>query len=412
MKRIQFLQGAAVALLCMAASSASLAQGYPNKPIRLIVPFPAGGATDLFARTLGQKMGEKLGTQLIIDNKPGAGGAIGSDQAAKAPADGYTLLLATTSTHSIGPAVMPSCPTHDTSTSTTPIPPRASRSSRATSCRAQRGVTSHPLARRPACACCGRAATRSTRPSPRRRDDHLRAGEQRPGQRCLRILWDGKELHGLNASGRAPKAGRPSTSEEVRRRRRHPPKRGIDSVTVPGAVVGLGGDVRALRQAAVRRPAEPAIDIAERGYLLPPVVQGKWAAAVPELGAQPGFAQGFLPWGRAPERRRAVPVPGGGARAAPDRRDQGRGLLRRRDRAGARALLQASTAAATVADFAAYQPEWVKPISRDYRGHTLHEIPPNGQGIAALIALGILEKFDLASLPVDGAIRSTCRSRP
>jgi tripartite-type tricarboxylate transporter receptor subunit TctC len=117
MKRIQFLQGAAVALLCMAASSASLAQSYPNKPIRLIVPFPAGGATDLFARTLGQKMGEKLGTQLIIDNKPGAGGAIGSDQAAKAPADGYTLLLATTSTHSIGPAVSRSCPTTRCATS-------------------------------------------------------------------------------------------------------------------------------------------------------------------------------------------------------------------------------------------------------------------------------------------------------
>ncbi|QSI29293.1 tripartite tricarboxylate transporter substrate binding protein [Variovorax sp. RKNM96] len=120
MKRIQFLQGAAVALLCMAASSASLAQGYPNKPIRLIVPFPAGGATDLFARTLGQKMGEKLGTQLIIDNKPGAGGAIGSDQAAKAPPDGYTLLLATTSTHSIGPAVMPKLP-YDTVRDFTPI---------------------------------------------------------------------------------------------------------------------------------------------------------------------------------------------------------------------------------------------------------------------------------------------------
>ena len=120
MKRIQFLQGAAVALLCMAASSASLAQGYPNKPIRLIVPFPAGGATDLFARTLGQKMGEKLGTQLIIDNKPGAGGAIGSDQAAKAPADGYTLLLATTSTHSIGPAVVPKLP-YDTVRDFTPI---------------------------------------------------------------------------------------------------------------------------------------------------------------------------------------------------------------------------------------------------------------------------------------------------
>ncbi len=119
MKRIQFLQGVAVAL-CMAASSASLAQGYPAKPVRLIVPFPAAGATDLFARTLGQKMGEKLGTTLVVDNKPGAGGAIGSDLAAKAPADGYTLLLATTSTHSIGPAITSRLP-YDTVRDFTPI---------------------------------------------------------------------------------------------------------------------------------------------------------------------------------------------------------------------------------------------------------------------------------------------------
>ncbi|MDM0082188.1 MULTISPECIES: Bug family tripartite tricarboxylate transporter substrate binding protein [Variovorax] len=119
MKRIQFIQACAAAL-CLAASSASLAQGYPTKPIRLIVPFPAGGATDLFARTLSQKMGEKLGTTLVIDNKPGAGGAIGSDMAAKATPDGYTLLLATTSTHSIGPAITPKLP-YDTVRDFTPI---------------------------------------------------------------------------------------------------------------------------------------------------------------------------------------------------------------------------------------------------------------------------------------------------
>ncbi|RYF30939.1 MAG: tripartite tricarboxylate transporter substrate binding protein, partial [Comamonadaceae bacterium] len=119
MKRVQFLQGIAIAL-CVAASSASLAQSYPVKPIRLIVPFPAGGATDLFARTLSQKMGEKLGTTLVVDNKPGAGGAIGSDQAAKAAPDGYTLLLATTSTHSVGPAITPKLP-YDTVRDFTPI---------------------------------------------------------------------------------------------------------------------------------------------------------------------------------------------------------------------------------------------------------------------------------------------------
>jgi tripartite-type tricarboxylate transporter receptor subunit TctC len=106
--------------LCLTATAASLAQGYPNKSIRLIVPFPAAGATDLFARTLGQKMGERLGASIVIDNKPGAGGSIGSDLAAKAPPDGYTLLLATTSTHSIGPALSQRLP-YDTVRDFTPI---------------------------------------------------------------------------------------------------------------------------------------------------------------------------------------------------------------------------------------------------------------------------------------------------
>ena len=119
MKRIHFLRTAAL-VLCAAAMPAAFAQAYPNKPIRLVVPFPAGGATDLFARTLSQKMGEKLGTTLVVDNKPGAGGAIGSDIAAKAPIDGYTLLLATTSTHAIGPAINARLP-YDTVRDFTPI---------------------------------------------------------------------------------------------------------------------------------------------------------------------------------------------------------------------------------------------------------------------------------------------------
>ena len=107
MKKRSFLVAGALAL----AGAAAVAQTYPNKPIRLVVPFPAGGATDIFARAVSQKLGEKLATTIVVDNKPGAGGTIGSDLVAKAPADGYTLLLATSSTHSIAPASAASFPT-------------------------------------------------------------------------------------------------------------------------------------------------------------------------------------------------------------------------------------------------------------------------------------------------------------
>jgi len=93
---------------------------YPTKPIRLVVPFPAGGATDIFARTLSQKLAEKIGSPVVVENKPGAGGTLGSDLVAKSPSDGYTLLLATSSTHSIGPNLNPKMP-YDAVRDFTPI---------------------------------------------------------------------------------------------------------------------------------------------------------------------------------------------------------------------------------------------------------------------------------------------------
>jgi tripartite-type tricarboxylate transporter receptor subunit TctC len=87
-----------------------LAQAYPGKPIRLVVPFPAGGATDLLARSLAQRLGQGLGQTVVVENKSGGGGSLGSAEAAKAAPDGYTLLIATSSTHSIGPHLNPKLP--------------------------------------------------------------------------------------------------------------------------------------------------------------------------------------------------------------------------------------------------------------------------------------------------------------
>lgn len=80
---------------------------WPGKPVRVIVPFPSSGATDLISRVIAQRVSQDLGQQFVIDNKPGAGGTIGAAEAAKAAADGYTLLFTTSSTHAISPHLMP-----------------------------------------------------------------------------------------------------------------------------------------------------------------------------------------------------------------------------------------------------------------------------------------------------------------
>lgn len=108
---MKFLHTLALLLGLATAASGVGAQAWPAaKPIRLVIPFPAGGATDIIGRQVAQKLSVALGQQVVVDNKPGAGGAIGSDLVAKAPADGYTLLMATSSTHSIGPVLNPKMP--------------------------------------------------------------------------------------------------------------------------------------------------------------------------------------------------------------------------------------------------------------------------------------------------------------
>jgi tripartite-type tricarboxylate transporter receptor subunit TctC len=97
-------------IICLLVTMTAGAQTYPNKPLRLLVPFPAGGGTDILARALAQKLSDKMGQAVVVENRPGAGGTIGAEAGAKATSDGYTLLLTTSSTHSIGPAVNPKTP--------------------------------------------------------------------------------------------------------------------------------------------------------------------------------------------------------------------------------------------------------------------------------------------------------------
>ena len=98
-----------LALLALVTTTA-LAQSFPHKPVRWVVPFPPGGATDIIARIVGQKMSEAWSQPVFIENRAGAAGAIGSEAVARAAPDGYTILMGTTSTHAVGPAVNPKLP--------------------------------------------------------------------------------------------------------------------------------------------------------------------------------------------------------------------------------------------------------------------------------------------------------------
>jgi tripartite-type tricarboxylate transporter receptor subunit TctC len=100
----------ALAMLIVAGMQPLLAQGYPEKTVRIIVPYAPGGTADMLARTIGQKMAESLGQQVIIDNRPGAGGNIGANLAARAAPDGYTILMGTVATHAINPNLYPKMP--------------------------------------------------------------------------------------------------------------------------------------------------------------------------------------------------------------------------------------------------------------------------------------------------------------
>jgi gamma-glutamyltranspeptidase/glutathione hydrolase len=228
------------------------------------------------------------------------------------------------------------------------------------------------------------------------------------GSDAFAILWDPAtgQLHGLNASGCAPAAWTPGYfASKYGADATNPPKRGWDSVTVPGAVSAWAALSQRFGKLPFADLMAPAIETAERGYAVPVIVQSKWAnaAALPELTTQPGFAATFLPKGREPQVGELWALPEAARSLRLIAETQGEAFYRGEIAAALATHARAHGGSMTEADLAAYQPEWVQPIAQAYRGHELHEIPPNGQGIAALIALGILQHFDLASLKVDSA---------
>ncbi|GFG74358.1 gamma-glutamyltransferase family protein [Mycobacterium botniense] len=218
------------------------------------------------------------------------------------------------------------------------------------------------------------------------------------GSDAFAIVWDGQRLHGLNASGRSPAAWTPEYFGG-----RAVPTLGWDSVTVPGAVSAWVELHAKFGKLPFTRVFEPAITYARNGFLVSPTVAAQWAAQAPICESQPGFAEVFLPRGRPPKPGELVRFPDHAATLETIAMTNGEAFYRGELAAELEAHAAAHGAALRASDLATHRPDWVGTVSAAYRGYTVHEIPPNGQGIVALIALGILEHFDIGSFPVDSA---------
>jgi gamma-glutamyltranspeptidase/glutathione hydrolase len=216
------------------------------------------------------------------------------------------------------------------------------------------------------------------------------------GSDAFAIVWDGQKLHGLNASGRSPAAWTPEYfgDEGV-------PALGWNSVTVPGAVSAWTELHAKFGKLPFERLFAPAISYGRNGFPVSPIVASQWGAQVPLFATQPGFAAAFMPDGRAPRPGELFTFAEHAATLEKIAATAGEAFYRGELTEQLEAHSTANGGAMRASDLAAHRADWVGTISRDYRGFTVHEIPPNGQGIVALIALGILEQFDMSSWAVD-----------
>jgi gamma-glutamyltranspeptidase/glutathione hydrolase len=217
------------------------------------------------------------------------------------------------------------------------------------------------------------------------------------GSDAFAIVWDGTDLHGLNASGRSPANWGPQhldTKGAI-------PERGWQAVTTPGAIsawVALSDRFGALPFDAL---FQPAIGYAENGFPVSPTIAHLWNIAAPILGHLPGFAACFLPDGRAPKAGEIFSNPDQARSLRLIAKSKGEAFYR--GDLAEKMVAEAAKHGAPLSmdDLARHAPTWCGTISQSYAGVDLHEIPPNGQGIAALIALGILEQHELSHLSPD-----------
>jgi gamma-glutamyltranspeptidase/glutathione hydrolase len=217
------------------------------------------------------------------------------------------------------------------------------------------------------------------------------------GSDAFAIVWDGQRLHGLNGSGRSPEAWR----AERFAGRSSMPATGWDSVTVPGAVSVWSELSQRFGKLPFERLFIPAIEYARAGYLVAPIVARQWAAQAAALATVPGFAAAFLRQGKAPQAGELFVFSEQADTLEQIAASRGESFYRGSLAAQLVADSQRHGGALSAADLASHRARWVEPIAHDYRGYTVHELPPNGQGIGALIALGILEKLNVRQLGID-----------
>ncbi|MFK7869330.1 MAG: gamma-glutamyltransferase family protein [Roseobacter sp.] len=217
------------------------------------------------------------------------------------------------------------------------------------------------------------------------------------GSDAFAILWDGKELHGLNASGRSPAGWTPERFADHDKM----PFHGWESVTVPGAVSAWVELSEKFGKLPFEKLFEPAVGYAENGFPVSPVIATLWARAAGILSEQPGFAETFMPEGRAPRAGEFFASPGHARTLRLIAETKGKAFYEGEIAEEIAAFAAKHGAALSVEDMASNKPDWCGTISAGFDDVRLHEIPPNGQGIAALMGLGILSHTNIRDLDAD-----------
>jgi gamma-glutamyltranspeptidase/glutathione hydrolase len=219
------------------------------------------------------------------------------------------------------------------------------------------------------------------------------------GSDAFCILWDGNTLHGLNASGRSPASWSADRFAHLDRM----PERGWDTVTVPGAVAAWRDLSKRFGRLPFQKLFEPAVEYAETGFFVTPVIAEQWRRGGELLKDQPGFAHTFLPDGRAPSAGELFRNPDMAQSLRLIAETNGEAFYRGELAERVTAFAKSHGAALTMSDLESHANDWCGTISQKIKGFDAHEIPPNGQGIAALMALGILNQFDIEDLSPESA---------